>query len=224
MGINAHLDRVVGRSRRAAVTLASRPGVSGNDVTKLGSEFGGWYVPTELIKPGWVAYCAGVGEDMTFDLQLLQLGCEVHAFDPTPRAIAHVESHGTLERYEFHPIGLWSEHDVLRFYAPENPAFVSHSALNLQKTNTFFEAEVDSVGNLMRRLGHDHVDLLKMDIEGAEHKVLPSLQKDGIRPTVLCVEFDQPMPAHRVLREISRLKAGGYRLIKQDRWNFTFLR
>lgn len=60
-------------------------------VQKYGSQYGGWVVPVGILDHSSVCYCAGVGEDVSFDLALIKkFGCEVLAFDPTPRAIEYV--------------------------------------------------------------------------------------------------------------------------------------
>jgi hypothetical protein len=76
----------------------------------------------------------------------------------------------------------------------------------------------------MSELGDDHVDLIKMDIEGAEHVVLGSLLSEGPLPDVLCVEFDQPQSAINVVCAVKRLQVAGYSLAKVEGWNYTFLR
>ena len=48
-------------------------------------------------------------------------------------------------RFHFMPVGLWSEDTVLRFFAPRDPAHVSHSVVNLQRTEDYFEAPVRSI-------------------------------------------------------------------------------
>ena len=57
-----------------------------------------------------------------------------------------------------------------------------------------FTAKVDTLRKLMDDLGDNHIDVLKVDIEGAEHRVIEYFVADGVRPVVLCVEFDQPVP------------------------------
>lgn len=193
---------------------------------KIGSRYGGWVVPTRLMASDWICYCGGVGEDITFDLGLIErFGCEVFAFDPTPRSIAHVEREAAgVPRYRFKPVGLWSDDQTLRFYEPKNPNHVSHSVVNLQQTGTYFEAPCRSIASLMAELGHDRIDLLKIDIEGAEHTVIAAMLDTGIRPKVLCTEIDQPVSFTRYWRTINRILASGYRLIAADGWNYSFLR
>lgn len=192
---------------------------------KIGSGYGGWTVPTNLIRPDWICYCGGVGEDIAFDLELIaRFGCRVFAFDPTPRAIAHVEQQAVgVALFRFLPVGLWSEDRTLRFFAPRDPAHVSHSILNLQETSTYFDAKCRSLPSLMAELEHRRIDLLKVDIEGAEHEVVRSMLRQGIHPTVLCMEIDQPVPPFRFRRTIGQVLESGYKLVALDGWNFTFV-
>ncbi len=134
-----------------------------------------------------------------------------------------------LSRWRFEPIGVWSKNETKRFYAPENAMHVSHSILNLQRTEDFFEADCRTVSSLMRANGHNHIDLLKLDIEGAEYEVLRSILADNIKPTLLCVEFDEghhPLDdgAHdRISTALSDISSMGYWLVHRSDWDFTFI-
>ncbi len=211
-------------TRRVALRHPRPPAALG--LEKLGSDYGGWIVPTAVITDAWVCYCGGVGEDLTFDLGLIdRFGCMVRAFDPTPRAIAYAASEAGAEpRFRFLPVGLWSEDTTLRFFAPRNPAHVSHSVVNLQRTDEYFEAACRSLPSLMRELGDDRFDLLKIDIEGAEHRVVRSMLEAGLRPDVLCMEIDQPVRARTLWRTVRRIRSAGYTLVAVDHWNLTFVR
>jgi FkbM family methyltransferase len=193
---------------------------------RIGTEYGGWIVPTAMIAPYWVCYCGGVGEDITFDLGLVErFRCTVFAFDPTPRAIAHAAREGAAEAgFHFLPVGIWFENATLKFFEPRDPAHVSHSVVNLQRTSDYFEAPCRSLPSLMAELGHRTIDLLKLDIEGAEHRVIDAMLSAGIHPTVLCTEIDQPVGLLRFWRTIRRILSAGYTLVSMDNWNFTFIR
>ena len=128
------------------------------------------------------------------------------------------------DSFTFLPIGWWDEETELPFYAPRDPSHVSHSALNLQGTDTFFLGKVNTVAALARELGDDRIDILKMDIEGAEIRVIESILTDGPWPRVLCIEFDQPQPISGFLRAVRSLRNHGYSVAKVEDWNVTFLR
>jgi FkbM family methyltransferase len=192
---------------------------------KIGSKGCGWIVPTSLITQEWVCYCVGAGEDITFDLALIErYGCSVYGFDPTPRAKLHVDRVARNNpRYHFSGVGLWSADGPMKLYAPRNPTHVSHSVVNLQHTADYFVADCKRLSSLMRDLGHNHVDLLKLDVEGAEYAVLESILADNVRIGVICVEFDQPAPLRRTWQMIDALTQSGYRPVCAERWNWTFI-
>jgi FkbM family methyltransferase len=219
---------------------------------RLGTDYGGWVIPEDALREDSVVWCAGAGEDISFDLALIaRYGCRVHCIDPTPRAIAHVEALAeraqrgeampingrpehtyegvtpeVMAKLSFHPVGLWHRDDTLRFYAPKRREHVSHSAVNLQGTESFFEAVCRSPRSLMRELQHERIDLLKLDIEGAEHSVIDHLLDEGIHPAVLCVEFDYAARGKRrraAVRRLWRLAEVGYHLMWHRDWNVTLV-
>ena len=203
------------------------------DLERLGSEHGGWVVPLAGLDADSVCYCAGCGEDVTFDLALIErTGCTVHGFDPTPRAIAHVETVAAdVPRYAFEPVGLWDEPATLRFYAPGNESNVSHSLVALHGSARWIEVPVKSLAQVMTERGHARIDLLKLDIEGSEYKVIDSMLERGIDVRVLCVEYDEYLsPLDRGARgrirdSMRRLADAGYGLVSmQGAGNYTFVR
>ena len=143
---------------------------------KLGTVYGGWYIPSDIIRPDWICYSGGAGEDISFDMALHErFQCDVWIFDPTPRAIQYVRQKLLGKSgIQYKPVGLWSSRTTLKFYQPRDPAHVSHSTVNLQKTDKYFESECLSLSDLMVTLRHERLDLLKIDIEGAEYAVIDS--------------------------------------------------
>lgn len=195
-----------------------------DNLERLGSAVNGWWVPTDRIGPGTTAYCAGAGRDISLDTELLRAGCTVRTLDPTPLAITYVESlEITDPEFKFIPVGLWDETAELQFFEPDDASHVSFSALNLQQTESSVPAPVMSLEEHRSALGDEKVDLLKIDIEGSEYRVLDSMIDDGIFPEVLLVEFDQPMPPRKTLSYIRRLRRLGYRLAKVEWFNYTFI-
>jgi FkbM family methyltransferase len=193
---------------------------------RLGSDYGGWKVPVDLLGPNPIVYSLGVGTDVTFDLAVIdRCGAEVFAFDPTPAAIRHVEKVASgMEKFRFLPLGIWSEDTEIKFFAPRRAEEdVSHSAVNLQGTQDFFMAKVITLRSAIKMLGHHLIDYLKMDIEGAQFEVLKSALRDRVPFRILGVEIDQPSMLSRAVDLLKRLDAAGYELIDIDGWNFLFI-
>jgi cell division protein FtsX len=73
----------------------------------------------------------------------------------------------------------------------------------------------------MKKLGHDRIDLLKMDIEGAEEPVLDRMLAEGPLPRVLCIEFDTPQSPWALRRRLRRLEDAGYVTRHAEARNYT---
>lgn len=195
-----------------------------DDLVRIGSSYGGWWVPTSLINEGSVCYFAGVGTDISFDLGVIErFGCDVYAFDPTPGSGEWVKGQTLPEKFHFVPVGVSDTEGTLRFYAPADPNHISHSVKNLQRTSTYFDAPVRSISGLMAELGHTHIDVLKLDVEGAEHDTIRGMIYAGIRPRVICVEYDMPEPLSWSRATTKALRQAGYELVKVEGLNATFV-
>lgn len=215
----------------AAVARSAGAAPKGLRVERLGSSYGGYWVPTALLAEDWLCVSGGVGEDTTFDDELLaRAGCTIVAADPTDRAAAHVaarpdDPQGT---FAFVPVGLWSEDTIVEFYPPKDPAHVSYSAVNLQDTDEAVRFPALSLPSLLEEAGQDpspeRLDLLKLDIEGSEHRVVADALERGFRPTVICLEIDQPCPLRTALATVRTIQRAGYRLAKADGWTHTWVR
>lgn len=189
-------------------------------------------VPVAMLGADSICYCAGAGEDISFDVGLIRrFGCQLFSYDPTPRAIEYVRKTASdIPQYHFFPIGLWHKAEILKFYAPADAQHVSHSIVNLQKTERFFEAPCERLSVLMQQNRHPRADLLKLDIEGAEYKVLESVIEDRLDIGIICVEFDElhhPIDegySDRVSVSVHALLDSGYRLVSVQGSNFTFVK
>jgi FkbM family methyltransferase len=221
------LQLALRRDRVSGARITPRP------VLSLGKGYGAWPTPAAVVRPDAVVYSVGVGTDATFDEALLDAGVrEIHAFDPTPRAITFAEALQTRRpAFRFSPVGLWKEDTTLTFHAPENPNHVSHSVTALHGERPGFTAPCRRLVTLMRERGHTRIDLLKIDIEGAEYAVLADILASRADVTAICVEFDEthtPVDAGwrgRIGAAVASLRAAGYALVAvRPKGNYVFLR
>ncbi|WP_224982615.1 FkbM family methyltransferase [Geomonas agri] len=154
--------------------LPQAPELSCPTVTLGELSYGAWtFCPEGLTRSG-VVYSFGVGEDISWDLAVIEkYGVTVHAFDPTPRSAQFVQRQSLPEEFVFHPYGLADYDGTALFYPPENAEWVSHTLLRRRRTaKNAIEVAVYRLETIMSLLGHDRIDLLKMDIEGAEYGVI----------------------------------------------------
>lgn len=221
--------RVVIKLRRFGDLFRTFPNIGSK--LRLGGE-AGWTVPNGALTAQSICYCVGCGEDITFDLEVIRrFGCPIYAFDPTPRAIAHVRQHTkNVPTYHLAEVAIWENEGVARFYIPDDPAQVSHSITNLEGTNNYIEVPTKRLRQVMSENGHSALTLFKMDIEGAEHTVIKTIIEDKIPIDVLCIEFDElashdtPERLAGINASIDSLIAYGMRLYWIEGSNFTFVR
>ncbi len=229
--------RVVRALRRRGgarlVAAAARAGGRAPDglrMERLGSSYGGYWLPAALPDASWLCLSGGVGEDTTFDDEILRRwGATVVAADPTERAAAHCAARADVGgTFTFVPAGLWSEDTTIEFFPPSDPSHVSYSAVNLQDTTASVSFPVLSVPSALAAAGADpdpaRLDLLKVDIEGSEHTVVADALERGYRPAVICLEIDQPCPLRTALATVRRVRDAGYVLAKADGWTHTWVR
>lgn len=155
----------------------------------LGTDYGGWALDLEKIKQDSVVYSFGVGTDISFDTLLIQKkSCVIHAFDPTPRSINWVSTQKLPEEFKFYDIGLSNFDGESHFNEPPHKDWVSYSETTNPKENSV-KCRVEKLSTIMNRLNHNHIDLLKMDIEGSEFSVLENMYEENIFPDQILVEF-----------------------------------
>jgi FkbM family methyltransferase len=184
----------------------------------LGTEYGGYGVVLDLLSPGAIVYSFGLGEDISFDLALLQrVDCKVFGFDPTPRSIAWVEAQTVPATFQVRQLGIADYDGVASFAPPKNPEHISHSLLDAAGSDSTarVEFQVRRLTTLMAELGHTSLDLLKMDVEGAEYGVLDDLLRGPVRPRQILLEFHHGMHGIALSRTegaLAGLQAAGYRI------------
>lgn len=196
---------------------------------------GGWWFHPDTLGEDSVVYSLGIGEDVDFDLSLIRrYDLELHAFDPTPSTVDWLAAHKLPESFRFHPWAVAAEDGILKLY-PRVKRDGSHSSVmytmvaHEEAQDAFIEVPAFSLVNIAAKLGHDHIDLLKMDIEGAEYEVLDNLLGSAVQPRQLLVEFHHRFPGiglHRTTSMIERLRSSGYRIfaISETGREVSFLR
>lgn len=177
----------------------------------------------------------GVGEDLSFESALLTAypGITVFSFDPTPKSIRYVESH-PLKGLEFMPIGISDRDEEETFYLPVNQAYVSGSAEHFQKKNGVIQNQpiqvpMLSLDSIMKQTQVSIIDVLKMDVEGSEFKVLEDIFRKGKYPKQICVEFHEryfDKPKEKMKSAVDLLTQNHYSCIyvSPSDEEFTFFR
>ena len=187
------------------------------------------FCPSGLNKDS-IVYSGGVGRDLTLDYALVnKFGCSVNLFDGTPtgnETMALPENN--IPQFKYHPVALAGQCGTLNFSHPQDKVEGSWACSKQSGHAAALEVPCVDLATLMQRNGHGHIDLLKIDIEGAEYEVIDDLLRRRLPVKQVLVEFHHyVLPGIRrgqTVRAILKMAAAGYRLLIKDRDNHTFLK
>ena len=145
------------------------PQLSCPDVMRIGKvgEGGKWVCGIQHLSTisDCVMYSFGISTDMSFEVEiLLRTNCIIHAFDPTV---------GKLPYHNLRP-------ELLRAMTPQQRARIRFhkTAMGTRSGSSQIHSFNEQFYDIMHRLGHSFVHLLKVDIEGGEWAVFNSLFHD----------------------------------------------
>ena len=189
-----------------------------------------WVFSTLKIDSGSIVYSFGAGLDISFDRQISDMyGLKVHLFDPTPKSIEFIKSQNTGSGIIFEDIGLAHFTGKTHFFLPLNPDHVSATMLKRETLQEKVEVQVMRLNDIMQKNGHRHLDVLKMDIEGAEYKVIDDILNSDIIIHQLLVEFHHRFSENSIQdtrNAIRKLRKAGFGLfhVSDSGEEFSFMK
>ena len=120
--------------------------------------------------------------------------------------------------------GLYNvDNKEVKFFSPANKDHVSHSINNWQnhykKSTDFIKIKTITLKSILTKYNINHLEMIKLDIEGAEIEVLKNMLDDKIFPTQILVEFDELNKINKIaidrFEEVHhKLKLENYKLTK----------
>lgn len=127
---------------------------------------------------------------------------------------------------------IWINDSSVKFYLPKDKSHVSHSIVNFQNdysTDTeHIQVNATTIKHLIEKFKLPNLQILKLDIEGAEIQVVQDLLNKNIFPRQLLLEYDELQKLNRKVKsKIYRchlaLLGASYELIKVDNINFLYI-
>lgn len=193
---------------------------------RLGSDYGGWWIETAGLDQHSRIVSAGIGEDITFDLALVErFGCHILALDPTPKAVAYIERMNPGSNFRFQAYGLAEKDGNISLVPPDNPNYASYSLTQNTISSQIVSFPAKSLKTILAETGWAAFDLVKMDIEGSEYGVIDSIIHNCVPIKQLCIEFHDKIAAgmgRSVTDSIKQLENYGLKLIFKESHNYTF--
>jgi FkbM family methyltransferase len=206
------------RRRRFEYELSRLPLTSVDGMVELGSAYGGWTVPGSMIERLWLCYSVGAGGDISFDRELMQrFGVMVRAFDAVAQfaesALQEARDAGQEARFSAHHAAIAMCDGPIRMQQSHDPHSRSVSSAGLYESDRFIELPGRTLTSLMTELGDDHIDLLKLDIEGAEYEVIPTLDLRALGVKVFATQLHHSGSVREARALVTQLRQDGYELV-----------
>lgn len=181
---------------------------------KLGSENASWMIHPDNLSTSSIVYSLGVGDEIAFDLCLIdKFSVDVYAFDPTPESITWLKGQKLPEKFHFMECGVLDYDGIARFQQFDGVQF--GTAISRSPNNKILELKVNRLATIMKNLNHTTIDLLKINIEGAEYAVLEDLVASHIDVNQIVVEFHHRLPGYsleQTKRTVQLLQSVGYKI------------
>lgn len=186
---------------------------------ELGSAYGGWRIPDGAVGQGDICYCIGAGGDVSFDRELIdRYGVVVRAIDPVKEygeeAVRQVADDS---RFSFRVVALATRDGPIRMQPHHERSSASLSAAGLYDTDQWTEVPGLTLASLMREFGDDHIDLLKLDLEGLEYEVVPTLDLVALGVRVFALQLHHTGSVRQATRLIEQVRRQGFRLVAERR-------
>lgn len=186
-----------------------------NATERHGTVYGGWNIIPNSLNQKSIVYSIGIGEDISFDLSIIKkYSCNIFAYDPTPKVKEWLKKQDYPKQFIFQPIALSSYDGILTFYSPENENHISHKLIPSENSKAV-NVPCNKLKSLIDKNNHNHIDLLKMDIEGFEYSVIDELLLSNVLPKQLLIEFHHFFPEignKKTEDAIKKLQDNGYEL------------
>lgn len=191
--------------------------------TRLAIEsYPGWVIVPELIKQDDIVYAIGICDDIGFELAIIaRQKVQVFAFDPTPYSVEWIKKQTLPAEFNFNPWAVSDKDGTFYFYPrikrdgkKSKVMYTFHQQVEARDDGISVEAW--TIESMAKKLGHEKIDLLKIDVEGAEYDVIDSIVASALRPKLLLIEFHHRFKGigkDKTINAVKTLRAAGYLIV-----------
>ena len=193
----------------------------------LGSDYGYWVVPVDWIDSSWTCYCVGAGGDITFERELLaRYSPTVRSFEPDEDYVGRIEiSPEHAARFSAYQMAITPADGPIRMQRTHIPGSRSLSPVHLYDTEDYVEVPGRSLRSLMEEFGDDRVELLKVDVEGGEYDLVPTLDLAAMGVRVFCIQLHHTGTVRDARSLVEGIRDQGFRYVNYDEAvRLTFVR
>jgi FkbM family methyltransferase len=181
-----------------------------------GHRSSGFYINPDFLHQRSIVYSLGIGDDVSFDKEVIaKHGCFVFAFDPTPKSIRWVAQNMHDPHFVFQPVGIGTNTGPVPFFVSATPQHEHGNAPvgNHASESLKIEVMLKSLKDLADLNGHKKIDVLKLNIDGAEFEIIPAILSSGVRIDQMLIKFHDAYfkdGLERTKNSIAMLQEHGY--------------
>lgn len=203
----------------------------------LGDGYGGWTIcePPGGNLRGSLVYTVGIGRNIKWDEDMItKFGTIHHGWDPTPSASEFFETYPIPRGFTFHKYGLGVADEVVTVKLPvgNNDSYtIMEYGAKAKDSSKIIQVPVLTIETMMNMQGHEKLAILKIDIEGAEFKVIDNWASRQYRPPVTQILFEfheryftkkttpgNIQPRMLVPRAIKQMRSIGFEMLFKHHW------
>jgi len=160
----------------------------------MGSTYGGWLYYPNLVYRKAVVYSIGLGKDISWDLAMIRKhGVQIDAYDGTPVHLAWFSKQSPPDNFVHHAFIIGEIDGTVNMMLPVHHG-TSYSQMNANasgfRKDSLVKVASKTLQTAVKESGHTHINVLKVDIEGAEFDLVSQLQQSTSVPICqLLIEF-----------------------------------
>ena len=158
---------------------------------------------------------------------ILERGAKkVYSFEPNKLAISQLENNfKDNEKVVIVPKGIYHEHTKIPFYVDEGNSLIS-SVVNGDNKVLAYEIDTLTIEDVLEQYNIDKIDLLKMDIEGAEFDIFDNVTVETMdKIDSLLIEYHDfyfPDGTHKVDHLVLELENFGFHITRPSGVKYIF--
>ncbi|MGD0497273.1 MAG: FkbM family methyltransferase [Bryobacteraceae bacterium] len=191
-----------------------------------------YFVRTTINDKSIVLDC-GLGYDADFSAAIItRYGAQCHGVDPTRKHQAVLATvagrHG--DRLRLYPVAVAGTTGFMTFYEPidQVSGSVFNGHVNASRAISYAVPSM-TLKDLAAHIGVSRIDVLKLDVEGAEYDILEQQDDEWVKTiSQIIVEFHHHCVKAFTLddtkRAVAKLRSMGYRSYSTDGINYLFFR
>ena len=197
---------------------------------KYGNKNAQWTIAPEHINSNSTILSFGIGTDISWDLTLIdKFNVTIHAFDPTPTSKKWLSQQDLPQNFVHHDYGISDKDGKLILNSPKNKNHTSFNLFEKNKGDEQIEVDVKCLETICDELKLNSIDILKIDVEGSEYKIIDALVSSNIEVKQFLVEFHHRFfedGVNKTKSAVKNLKEKGYKIfsVSPNGEEFSFIK